>query len=116
MTTNSGKKITKSPKGTLATIINKVIFTYADVNAFPRLYNDVAIVWKGLPANIDSSAGGTSFDLLVGYHDKRKLDGIVAVRAPFELRLPPDRPVEVLAKVKAIAEGFILECVAVHEL
>lgn len=91
-------------------------FTYADVNAFPRLYNNVAIVWKGLPANIDSSAGGTSFDLLVGYQDKRKLDGIVAVRAPFELRLPPDRPVEVLAKVKALAEGFILECVAVHEL
>lgn len=91
-------------------------FTYADVSAFPRLYNDVAVLWKGLPANIESSTVGTSFDLLVGYHDKRKLDGIVAVRAPFELRLPPDRPVEVLAKVKATAGGFILECVAVHEL
>jgi len=91
-------------------------FTYADVNSFPRLYNNVAVVWKGLPANIKSSAAGTSFDLLVGYHDKRKLDGIVAVRAPFELRLPPDRPVEVLAKVKASPGGFILECIAVHEL
>lgn len=91
-------------------------FSYADVNAFPRLYNDVAVLWKGLPANIDISAAGTSFDLLVGYHDKRKLDGIVAVRAAFELRLPPDRPVEVLAKVKATSGGFILECVAVHEL
>lgn len=91
-------------------------FSYADVNAFPRLYNDVAVLWKGLPANIETSATGTSFDLLVGYHDKRKLDGIVAVRAPFELRLPPDRPVEVLAKIKAVAGGFILDCVAVHEL
>lgn len=91
-------------------------FSYADVNAFPRLYHDVAVLWKGLPANIESSAGGTNFDLLVGYHDKRKLDGIVGVRASFELRLPPDRPVEVLAKVKATSGGFILECVAVHEL
>ena len=91
-------------------------FSYAEVNAFPLLYQDVAVLWKGLPANIESSAAGTSFDLLVGYHDKRKLDGIVAVRAPFELRLPPDRPVEVLAKVKPTASGFILECIAVHEL
>ncbi|MGD9938306.1 MAG: hypothetical protein AB7T74_00750 [Clostridia bacterium] len=91
-------------------------FVFADVNAFPRLYNDVAVIWKGLPANIVNLETGTNFDLLVGYHDKRKLDGIVAVRAPFELRLPPDRPVEVLARVKASSGGFILECVAVHEL
>ena len=91
-------------------------FSFSEVNSSPGLYNNVAVLWKGLPANIASSPEGTSFDLLVGYHDKRKLDGIVAVRAPFELRLPPDRPVEVLAKVKATPGGFILECVAVHEL
>jgi hypothetical protein len=91
-------------------------FAFTDVNAFPRLYDGVAVIWKGLPANIENLKAGTNFDLLVGYHDKRKLDGIVAVRAPFELRLPPDRPVEVLAKVRASTGGFILECVAVHEL
>ncbi len=91
-------------------------FTFADVNAFPRLFNGVAVIWKGLPANIENSESGTNFDLLVGYHDKRKLDGIVSVRALFELRLPPDRPVEVLARVMATSGGFILECVAVHEL
>jgi tetratricopeptide (TPR) repeat protein len=91
-------------------------FAFTDVDAFPRLYDGVAVIWKGLPANIENVEVGTHFDLLVGYHDKRKLDGIVAVRAPFELRLPPDRPVEVLARVKATSGGFILECVAVHEL
>jgi len=91
-------------------------FAFADVNAFPRLFNGVAVIWKGLPANIEISELGTSFDLLVGYHDKRKLDGIVAVRASFELRLPPDRPVEVLARVRAASGSFLLECVAVHEL
>jgi hypothetical protein len=89
-------------------------FAISDVNAIPRLYDGVAVIWKGLPANIEMSEAGTNFELLVGYHDKRKLDGIVAVRAPFELRLPPDRPVEVLARVKATSGGFILECVAVH--
>lgn len=91
-------------------------FSYSDVSSFPGLYHNVAVLWKGLPANIESSPAGTRFDLLVGYHDKRKLDGIVAVNASFELRLPPDRPVEVLARVKATATGFVLECVAVHEL
>ena len=91
-------------------------FAYAEVNKSPRLFNGVAILWKGLPANIESSSSGTRFDLLVGYQDKRKLEGIVEVKADFELRLPPDRPIEVLARVRTSSGAFYLECVAVHEL
>ncbi len=95
-------------------------FSFAEVAAFPRLYEGVGIIWKGLPANMTSTAtasgAATSFELLVGYHDKKRLEGIVKVVAGFELRLTPDRPVEVLARVRNSAgAAFFLECVAVHE-
>jgi tetratricopeptide (TPR) repeat protein len=90
-------------------------FAYSDVLRFPRLYEGVGVAWKGLAANLESSNGSARFDLLVGYHDKRRLDGIVAVHAPFEVRISPDRPVEVLAKVRSSADGFSLECIAIHE-
>lgn len=102
-------------------------YSLADVAGSPGLYEGVGIIWKGLAANVTSSriptaaeAGTasvlTTFDLLVGYHDKKRLEGIVQVRAGFEARLTPDRPVEVLARIKNIEGGsFYLECLAIHE-
>lgn len=90
-------------------------FSYAEVAAFPRLYEGVGVVWKGLPANIAASGSSTSFDLLVGYHDRKLLEGIVPVRMAFESRLMPDRPIEVLARVRGQGKSFYLECLAIHE-
>lgn len=92
-------------------------FGYAEVVAAPRLYEGVGVIWKGLPANVVAAGTATTFDLLVGYHDKKRLEGIVQVRAAFEARLPPDRPVEVLARVRTTdGKNFHLECLAIHEL
>lgn len=92
-------------------------FGYAEVSAFPRLYEGVAVSWKGLPANHTSGEGASSFDLLVGYHDKNRLEGIVRVKAGFETKLLADEAVEVLAKVRVSPDGsFYLECFAIHEL
>ncbi|OHD22084.1 MAG: hypothetical protein A2Y38_12575 [Spirochaetes bacterium GWB1_59_5] len=102
-------------------------YSLADVTANPRLYEGVGIIWKGLVANtavsnaVAASASGTAtmstaFDLLVGYHDKKRLEGIVQVRAGFEASLTPDRPVEILARVRNIeGNAFYLECLAIHE-
>jgi hypothetical protein len=94
-------------------------FDYSAVAAEPRLYEGVGIIWKGLPANVETHAdpeASTVFDLLIGYHDKKRLEGIIQVRAGFESRLTPDRPVEVLARVRNVSgEGFYLECLAIHE-
>lgn len=90
-------------------------YAYAEVAAFPRLYEGVGIVWKGLPANVSSSGSSTTFDLLVGYHDRKRLEGIVPVKMAFESRLQPDRPVEVLARVRNQGKAFYLECLAIHE-
>ena len=94
-------------------------FDYAAVAAEPRLYEGVGVIWKGLPANVEAKAepdASTVFDLLIGYHDKKRLEGIVRVRAAFESRLTPDRPVEVLARIRNVqGAGFYLECLAIHE-
>jgi len=93
-------------------------YSLADVTANPRLYEGVGIVWKGLVANVsvENPADATTFDLLVGYHDKKRLEGIVQVRAAFKVQLTPDRPVEVLAWVRNIeGDAFYLECLAIHE-
>lgn len=99
-------------------------FAWADVQPNPRLYEGVAVIWKGMPANIRAldGDGGQAFDLLVGYHDGRKLEGIVGVRVPFALSMDPERPIEVLARVRAYAGdaasppvGFWLDCAAVHQ-
>lgn len=92
-------------------------YGYADIAANPRLYEGVGVVWKGLPANVVDGTASTTFDLLVGYHDKRKLEGIVQVHAAFALKLNPDGAVEVLARVRSSdGKKFYLECLAVHEL
>jgi len=102
-------------------------YSLAEVTANPRLYEGVGIIWKGLVANVavvdsvddqatDSTTSNTTFDLLVGYHDKKRLEGIVQVRAGFKASLTPDRPVEVLAQVRNIdGNAFFLECLAIHE-
>lgn len=102
-------------------------YSLADVTANPRLYEGVGIIWKGLVANAvgtsdqivpatGSAGASTTFDLLVGYHDKKRLEGIVQVRAGFEASLTPDRPVEVLARVRNLeGNSFYLECLAIHE-
>jgi tetratricopeptide (TPR) repeat protein len=102
-------------------------YSLADVAANPRLYEGVGIIWKGLVANVATAntavAPGsgtattvTTFDLLVGYHDKKRLEGIVQVRAGFQASLTPDRPIEVLARVRNIdGNAFYLECLAIHE-
>lgn len=92
-------------------------YGYADIAANPRLYEGVGVVWKGLPANVDGGTASATFDLLVGYHDKRKLEGIVQVRAAFALNLTPEAAIEVLARVRCLdGKKFYLECLAVHEL
>lgn len=92
-------------------------YVYADVQAFPALYEGVGVLWKGLPANIEGGPEGpVSFDLLVGYHERRRLEGIVRVKASFGLRLEADRPIEALCRVRLGERGFYLECLAIHEL
>ncbi len=120
---NASRQI-KAKADTLALYVREPAFTsmpdkylFKEVSSYPKLYEGVAVIWRGLPANINSVQDKTvSFDLLVGYQDKKRLDGIVNVRLGFDMKLESDRAIEILARVRNSGDGFFLECSAVHEL
>jgi tetratricopeptide (TPR) repeat protein len=95
--------------------------TYAEVQVDPALYDGCSAVWKGMAANVrpdarvGSEAGTISFDFLVGYQDKRRLEGLVPARMS-GADVPMDRPLEILAILKAAGVSFSMDCVAIHEL
>ncbi|MCX7025792.1 MAG: hypothetical protein NT080_14430 [Spirochaetes bacterium] len=95
----------------------KDFFTYQDVKKDPRLYEDVAVSWRGLAANVLTTENGVIFDFLAGYENKKRLDGIVAAKTAFKFDLSVDRSIEILARVKPLTESsFELEAVSIHEL
>lgn len=97
----------------------KDVASYAEISKDPGLYDGCAILWRGRAANIESdSSGALSFDFLVGYEDKKRLDGIVPVSfAGSKVNIAGDRPLELLAIIRAPAGTELrFEGVAVHEL
>lgn len=93
-------------------------FSYEEVKANRRLFEGVAVLWKGMPANVVQGTSSASFDFLVGYHDMKKLEGIVPVRVAFPIKIDAERPLEVLGRIRsgdAASGGFYVECVAIHQ-
>jgi tetratricopeptide (TPR) repeat protein len=89
--------------------------TFAEVQRQSWLYDGCSVVWKGMAANLRPDAGATAFDFLVGYQDKKKLEGIVpATIAGAEV--PVDRALELLGVIKVDGTAFSLDCAAIHEL
>jgi tetratricopeptide (TPR) repeat protein len=91
-------------------------YSYADVARSPRMFEGVAVLWKGQAGNVRESGTGVELDLLVGYQDKKNLEGLVAVSFPFSLRISAGVPLEILGRVRPAPAGFRLEGIAVHEL
>jgi len=94
-------------------------FDYKSVAEAPFLFNEVAVAWKGLPANTEYSETSLTFDLLVGYHQGRQLDGIVKVQVPFEFTILEAQALEILGRIRYIPEqtpSFYLEAAAIHML
>ncbi|NJL26061.1 MAG: hypothetical protein HC902_13440 [Calothrix sp. SM1_5_4] len=91
-------------------------YSYSDVARSPGLFAGVAVIWKGQASNVRESGGGIQFDFLVGYQDKKNLEGIAAVLFPFSLRVPAGVPLEILGRIRPASEGFTVDGVAVHEL
>jgi hypothetical protein len=90
---------------------------FTEVKKEPLLYNGVHVIWRGMATNIKTSDTGTSFDFLVGYDDRRTLEGIIPVIFNYTVSLNPERPVEILGKVDPVdtEEGIALEGVNFHQ-
>ena len=92
--------------------------SYAQAISDPALYDGCSVAWKGMAANVRSDSAGVAFDFLVGYQDKKVLEGIVAARIS-GAEVPVDRPLEILGILRAQAAGaagLSMDCAAIHEL
>jgi tetratricopeptide (TPR) repeat protein len=93
--------------------------TFADVQRESWLYEGCSVVWRGMAANLRPDdrvgTGATAFDFLVGYQDKKKLEGIVPA-AIAGAEVPVDRALELLGLIRVDGASFSLDCSAIHEL
>jgi len=74
-------------------------FTYDEVSEDPALHAGVYVRWQGRIANLEVGEDAIVFDLLVGYQERRVLEGIVPARVQFAVLLENDQPVEVIGRV-----------------
>lgn len=91
-------------------------YDYSQVLRDPRLFDGVAIVWKGSAANVRDENTHPVFDFLVGYQDKKKLEGIVSVDFDFPLKVASGMPFELLGRVRVSGKSFKIEGLAIHAL
>lgn len=89
--------------------------TYAQAQSDPALYDGCSVVWKGMAANVRQDGQSVLFDFLVGYQDKKILEGLVSASIG-DLDVPMDRGLEILATIKAQDSRLSLVCAAIHEL
>jgi tetratricopeptide (TPR) repeat protein len=92
-------------------------YDYADIIREPLIYQNCFVIWRGMAANIAQEQAGTSFDFLVGYDTRNKLEGIVRVTLPFATEINGEQPLEVLGKIAASGTPDIirLDGVAIHQ-
>jgi tetratricopeptide (TPR) repeat protein len=98
-------------------------YTYSDVTKDPDyifLYRGCHVIWQGMAANIQTSSGGTSFNLLVGYITRRSdLEGFTKVEFDRPLLINPEQPLEVLARIVIEStdrgDEILLRGIALHQ-
>jgi len=75
-------------------------FTFHQVMQDPFLYRDSHVIWRGMASNLNIQHNFTSFDLLIGYYDERRIvEGMVHVNYDFAIPINPEFPVEILGRV-----------------
>jgi tetratricopeptide (TPR) repeat protein len=93
----------------------KDVPAYAEVARDPGLYDGCSVAWKGMAANVEEKDGSSRFDFLVGYQDKKRLEGIAKASIP-DVSVPMDRPLELLATLSTSDGAVALRGAALHEM
>jgi hypothetical protein len=93
----------------------KTNYTYQDFISEPQLYINCYVHWRGMSSNLKITENEISFDFLVGYDDKKVLEGIIPVILNFGARIDSAFPIEVLGKLEKTESGYFLEAVSIHQ-
>ncbi len=88
---------------------------YKDVVQNPFLYLDCWVNWSGRVSNVLQSENSYECDLLIGYEDLKKVEGVVPVKFAEIPVIQTDKPVQILAKISDDNGKLILEGNAVFQ-
>jgi tetratricopeptide (TPR) repeat protein len=89
--------------------------SYSDARLDPALYDGCSVSWKGMAANVRRESGAVAFDFLVGYQEKKRLEGLVPATM-VGAEVPVDRPLEILATLRFADGALSMDCIAIHEM
>jgi hypothetical protein len=92
--------------------------SYREVMEDPFLHRDCYVIWRGMATNLAVEQNSTSFDFLVGYDTRTKLEGLVPVTLNFSVAVNPEKPLEILGTIAPSPDGgaIQLEGTAIHQL
>ncbi len=82
-------------------------YSFAEVSKDLHLYQDCYVIWTGRVTNVVSNEQCFNADLLVGYEDMKKIEGIAPLQISSEITVNPEKPLKVLAKI-SINDGRLL--------
>lgn len=90
-------------------------FSYTDVKNDPYLYLDCWVTWQGRISNIEESEEISKCDLLVGYEDFSKVEGIVPLEYKTGLVIDPEKPIKILGQVSIQNSKLLLKVKSVYQ-
>ena len=82
-------------------------YSFSEVSKDLHLYQDCYVIWTGRVTNVNSNENFFNADLLVGYEDMKKIEGIAPLQLSSEILVNPEKPLKVLAKI-SINDGRLL--------
>lgn len=95
----------------------KTFFTYDEVHRDPFLYHKTLVVWRGSPANIRITESSITFDFLVGYENKKFLEGTVPVYVDYAVKIYEGEAYEIEGEILTHENGdFSLHAFSVRRI
>lgn len=94
----------------------KTLFTYDEVRSEPYLYHKTLVVWKGSPANLKITQSSISFDFLVGYENKKFLEGTVPVFIDYAVKILEGEAYEIEGEILVEDNRFRLHAFSVRRI
>ena len=82
-------------------------FSYEDLKKDPYLYQDCWIILSGRISNVNNTELFYLCDLLVGYENMKKLDGIVPLQIEQPISIDSTQPMKVLGKI-TLKDGILM--------
>jgi hypothetical protein len=93
-------------------------FSYNEIDGQPWLYQKTYVRWKGTVSNLEFGEERIAFDFLVGYQDRRVLEGVVPAYLEFAALLEGGMAVELIGEVEMAENdsGFRLRVTSLRML